>query len=118
MHINFRQYRDPHDYQLVGDFLIEHYLPDNQDGNWIEPAWEYMHGHPGLDRTALGKIGIWDDSGKVVAVAHYETSLGEAFFQFHPAYRHLRQEMLAYAESYLFGLSEKDGSRYHSGVHQ
>lgn len=112
MEINFRQYRGLYDYQLVGDFLIEHYQPDNHDGNWIEPAWEYMHGHPYLDSSALSKIGIWEDTGNIAAVANYESRLGEAFFQFHPAYRHLRQEMLAYAEKNLFGISEKDGSRF------
>ena len=109
--IQMRKYEDPYDYQRVGDFLIEHYQPGNQDGNWIEPAWEYMHGHPGLDRTVLGKIGIWEESGKIVGIAHYEGSLGEAFFQFHPAHRHLREEMLAYAESHLHGVSAKDGRR-------
>jgi GNAT superfamily N-acetyltransferase len=112
MNIRFRHYNDPQDYQLVDDFLIEHYLPNNQDGNWIEPAWEYMHGHPYLEKSALGKIGIWEDAGRIVAVAHYESRLGEAFFQFHPAYRHLRQEMLQYAESLLYGVSQKDGRRY------
>jgi GNAT superfamily N-acetyltransferase len=42
-----------------------------------------------------------------VAVAHYESRLGEAFFEFHPAYRHLRQEMLDYAEQNLLGHSQK-----------
>jgi len=112
MSIQVRQYRNTYDYQRVADFLIEHYQPGNQDGNWIEPAWEYMHGHPGLDRTALGKIGIWEEAGKIVAVAHYEGRLGEAFFQFHPAYRHLREEMLAFAEGHLYGVSAKDGRRY------
>jgi len=112
MSIRFRTYNDPSDYQRVDDFLIEHYQPGNQDGNWIEPAWEYMHGHPFLDKSALSKIGIWEDSGKIVALAHYESRLGEAFFEFHPEYRHLRQEMLEYAESSLQGVSEKDGRRY------
>ena len=56
--IKNRPYHVPDDYQLIDQFLIEHYLPDNRDGNWIEPAWEYMHGHPSLDRSALGKVGI------------------------------------------------------------
>ncbi|NTU74690.1 MAG: hypothetical protein HGA86_01030, partial [Anaerolineaceae bacterium] len=52
--------------KLVDDFLLEHYRPGNQDGNWIEPAWEYMHGHPALDSSSLGKIRIWEDAGKIV----------------------------------------------------
>ncbi len=69
-----------------------------------------MHGHPMLDRSALGRIALWKDDGEIVAVAHYESRVGEAFFQFHPGYRHLRQEMLDYAEQHLYGVSE-DGKR-------
>lgn len=108
MSIKFRHYNRTDDYELVGDFLIEHYQPGNQDGNWIEPAWEYMHFHPYLDGSSLGKIGIWEEAGRIVAVAHYESRLGEAFFQFHPAYRDLRQELLDYAEDNLFDRKEQD----------
>lgn len=107
-----RRYHHPEDYQNVANFLSRHYQPGNQDGNWIEPAWEYMHFHSFLDSDSLGKIGIWEDDGEMVAVAHYEWRLGEAFFQFHPAYRHLRREMLAYAEANLYNYSEKDGRKY------
>lgn len=112
MQIKFRHYNSPDDYQLIDHFLIEHYQPQNRDRNWIEPIWEYMQYHPALDRSALEKIGIWMDDGNMVAVAHYESSLGEVFFQFHPGYRYLRQEMLDYAEENLYGMSEKDGSKY------
>ncbi|MBN2147182.1 MAG: GNAT family N-acetyltransferase [Anaerolineales bacterium] len=112
MTATFRPYNSPEDYWLVDQFLIRHYQPANADGNWIEPAWEYMHGHSSLDSASLGKIGIWEDGGEVVAVAHYEWRLGEAFFQFHPAYRFLRQEMLDHAEANLYGISQKDGRKY------
>jgi GNAT superfamily N-acetyltransferase len=111
MNIKFRQYNDLSDYKLVDDFLIEHYKPGNLDGNWIEPAWEYGHCHPMLDKSSLEKFGIWEDDGKIVAVTHYEWHLGEVFFQFHPGYRFLMQEMLDYAECHLFGTS-KDGKRF------
>ena len=109
--ITFRQYA-PEDYRRIDDFLIRHYRPDNQDGNWVEPTWEYMHGHPFLDSASLGKIGIWEEAGEIVAITHYESRLGEAFFQFHPDYRHLRQQMLAYAEENLWGRRKEDGSKY------
>lgn len=112
MSVKFRHYLDPDDYRRVDEFLIRHYQPGNLDGNWVEPAWEYMHYHSFLDSASLGKIGIWEDAGQIVAVVHYEGRLGEAFFQFHPAYRHLRQEMLEYAEETLLGRSEKDGRQY------
>jgi hypothetical protein len=112
MQIAFRHYNGADDYQRVSDFLITHHQPGNRYGNWLEPMWEYMHFHPGLERSSLEKIGIWEQSGEVVAVAHYESVLGEAFFQFHPAYRHLREAMLDHAEANLTGISKKDGRKY------
>jgi ribosomal protein S18 acetylase RimI-like enzyme len=111
MTIKFRQYKNPDDYKRVDSFLVQHYQPDNADGNWLEPAWEYMHSHPYLDQSSLGKIGIWEEDGRMVAVATYESRLGEAFFQFHPAYKHLSHEMLDYAEKSLHEIS-KDGKKF------
>jgi predicted N-acetyltransferase YhbS len=111
MTIQFRYYNGQEDYNRVSDFLIAQYQPDNADGNWLEPAWEYMHSHPYLDQSSLGKIGIWEEDGRMVAVATYESRLGEAFFQFHPAYKHLRHEMLDYAEKSLHEIS-KDGKKF------
>jgi GNAT superfamily N-acetyltransferase len=101
MTVSLRPYEGPDDYRRVSAFLVRHYQPGNADGNWLEPAWEYMHGHPQLDAASLGRIGIWEDQGEIVAVANYESTLGEAFFQLHPGYRHLRGELLAYAEEHL-----------------
>lgn len=109
---HFRRYEQARDYQRVSQFLIAHHQPGNADGNWLEPTWEYMHFHPGLDISSLGKIGIWESSDEIVAVAHYESSLGEGFFEFHPEYRHMRTEMLDYAEANLTGISRKDGRKY------
>ena len=75
MGITRRQYRSA-DFKLVSDFLIAHFQPGNQDGNWLQPAWEYMHSHPALDESSLDKIGIWESGGDIVGVAHYESSLG------------------------------------------
>ena len=111
MSVKFRHYNGEDDYKLVDQFLIRHYMPDNADRNWIQPAWEYMHSHSLLDKASLGKIRIWEEDGEIVAVAHYELSLGEVFFQFHPCYRYLRQEMLDYAEENLYG-QDKAGGRY------
>ena len=112
MPITFRPYHHPDDYDKIAAFLIDHYRPGNTDRNWIEPMWEYMHFHPLLDVSSLGKIGVWEDDGEIAAVAHYESHLGEAFFQFHPAYRHLREGMLAYAERHLLGVSPGDGREH------
>jgi GNAT superfamily N-acetyltransferase len=110
MSIIFRQYNDLEDYNHVDAFLTHHYQPGNLDGNWLQSAWEYMHSHPYLDQSSLGKIGIWRDDGKIVAVVHYESILGEAFFEFHPDYRYLKRDMLDYAENNLYATS-KDGRK-------
>ena len=101
MPISFRTYNHPQDYVHISNFLIEHYQPGNRDGNWLEPAWEYMHGHPSLEPQHLEKIGIWEEHSDIVAVTHYEWRLREAFFQFKPGYEFLRSELLDYAEDNL-----------------
>ncbi len=111
MSIKLRKYDILKDFTAVGEFLIENYQPDNRDGNFPEPAWEYMHGHPWLDEKSLDKIGVWEDSGRIVGVVHYEHKLGEAFFEIHPRYTHLKPEMLEHAEKYLYGETE-NGQKY------
>lgn len=111
MSITLRLYRSPDDFQTVGDFLIANFQPGNNDGNWLQPAWEYMHSHPYLDKSSLDKIGIWEDAGQIVGVAHYESKLGEAFFEIHPRYPYLKPAMLEYAEYHLYGETET-GQRY------
>jgi len=101
MSVTVHQYQHPQDYQKISKFLIDHYQPGNKDSNWLEPAWEYMHGHPALQPEHLDKIGIWEEDEEIVAVTHYEEGLGDAFFQFKPGYQYLRREMLDYAESHL-----------------
>lgn len=112
MTILFRPYHHPEDYARVDEFLIQHYLPGNRDGNWLEPAWEYGYFHPLMDIPSLGKNAVWESNGKIVALVHYEWRLGEAYFQFDPVYRFLRTEMLDYAETNLSAISVKDGRRY------
>lgn len=112
MNVSFRRYHHPEDYFRVDDFLIRHYMPGNEDGNWLEPAWEYMHGHPLLEVASLEKIGVWESSREIVAVVHYEWHLGEAFFQFDPGHKWLRTEMLKYAETNLPGISERGGRKF------
>lgn len=111
MSITLRQYHSPDDFKSVGDFLIANFQPGNQDGNWLQPTWEYMHSHPYLDESSLDKIGIWEDAGEIVGAVHYESRLGEVFFEIHPSYTHLKPTMLEYAENHLYGETET-GQRY------
>lgn len=100
MNITQRPYQKG-DCQRIGQFLTRHYQPENRDGNWLRPSWDYMHSHPNLDESVLDRIGVWEDNGEIVGVAHYESVFGEAFFECHPDYQDLKSEMLEYAEEYL-----------------
>ena len=53
---------------------------------------------------------MWEDNEKVVGVVQYELQLGEAFFQVHPSFIHLKPEMLAYAEEHLTGITDQEKS--------
>lgn len=50
-------------------------------------------------------IGIWEDNGKIIALATFELCLGEVYFCIDPSYNFLIEEMLLYAEKSL----SKDG---------
>ena len=101
----------PVDFPAISDFLYGLYRPNNRDGNWLQPVWEYAYTHPLFDEASVPRIGIWEHAGSIVGVTLFESHLGEASFQVHPAYAHLKPEMLTYAEQHLTGVSD-EGSRY------
>jgi len=100
MPVIMRNYRGLDDFIRVGDFLTETYRSE-RSSNWLQARWEYMHFHPALDLFGLRHAGIWEDKGQVVAVVHYEDSLGDAYFQLRPGYEHLKLAMLLHAENHL-----------------
>ncbi len=101
----------PIDFPVISDFLYSLYQPDNRDGNWLQPIWEYAYTNPWFDEEAVPRIGIWEATGRIVGVTLYESRLGEAFFQIHPAYLYLKLEMLSHAEQHLTGTTDQ-GERY------
>lgn len=111
MAITMRHFAGLADFSAISDFLYSLYQPDNRDGNWFQPTWEYAYTHPWFDEGSVQKIGIWENDGVIVGVALYELRLGEAFFQAHPDYEYLKPEMLLYAERNLLGIDDQ-GKRY------
>lgn len=65
--------------------------------------WEWMTTHAMLDRSALGKIGLWEENGRIVGLATYESILGDAYLFTAQGYKFLEREMLAYAKKALSG---------------
>jgi predicted N-acetyltransferase YhbS len=112
MSIKLRNYSGEKDFKAISDFLISNYQPDNADGNWLEPRWEYMHFRSDIiGKIDTGKIGIWEDNNKIVGAAHPEEFAGELFLQIHPESGFLKAKMLDYAEHTLFGV-DKQGKKF------
>lgn len=108
MPADFRAFAGESDFPAISDFLFSLYQPDNRDGNWLQPVWEYAYTHPWFDDEAAARIGIWENAGDIVAVVMFELRLGEAFFQVHPTYAYLKPDMLTHAERYLTGMDDHD----------
>ena len=106
MAVSARPCRGHEEFAAISDFLYTLYKPDNRDGNWFQPIWEYAYTHPYFDDGAVDHIGIWEDDGVIVALALYESVLGEAFFAVCPGYEHVKPELLDHAERRLTGIDD------------
>ncbi|WP_040951674.1 GNAT family N-acetyltransferase [Gorillibacterium massiliense] len=93
------------DYFRVFDFLNKLNRDGVVNNNFLWGRWEWMISHYLLDRKNLHRIGLWMNEDEIVALATYEETVGHAWLIFEPRYRHLSDEMLAYAMDHL----RKDG---------
>ncbi|HPJ77088.1 MAG TPA: GNAT family N-acetyltransferase, partial [Clostridia bacterium] len=65
--------------------------------------WDWMATHSYLDKSAVGKIGLWEDNGMLVGIATFDTILGNAYCLAFPDYSYLKKDMLIYSKSNLRG---------------
>ncbi len=97
MSIQFRNYTKQagitEDYYKVRTFLIELGYAE-----FTYTRWDWMTTHGYLDKSAVGKIGIWEDGEKIVGVATFDCQLGTSFCLAFPEYGFLKKEMLLYAK--------------------
>ena len=100
MSVTFRHYAGPagitEDYYLLRDFFLRRRGDDFPFGRW---DWMITHGW--LDHEAVSRIGIWEEHGKVVGVATFDTRPGEGFILVMPGYENLRAQMVRYAAKNL-----------------
>jgi len=82
--------------------------------------WDWMATHGWLDKTAVGKIGLWEDERGIVGLATFDTRPGEAFCLARPECADLKRDMLLYAAENLgwdgeFGvvISDRDAAFQH-----
>lgn len=100
MSVQFRNYQKQHgitkDYHKVRDFFIKLGYAE-----FTYARWDWMTTHGYLDKSAVSKIGIWEDNDDIVGVATFDCQLGQAFCLTLPEYVYLKKEMLLYAKDNL-----------------
>ena len=105
MSIRFRNYteemRFTEDFHRVWEFLERINSEKITTPNFLWARWEWMFSLPFLDVSSLSKIGIWEDDGRIIALATYESELGEAYFCVDSDYSYLKSEIMAYARQNL-----------------
>ena len=94
------------DYHRVRDFLIRINQQHVINPGFVWGRWEWEFSLSYLDTASLSRMGIWEDGGKIVALATYQSTLGWAYFSVDRDYEYLKPELLLYAKGYMV----KDGS--------
>ncbi len=106
MTITLRRYKLLSDFERVNEFLRQNFTKYQQNGNIQQPFWEYAHTHPHFNHKLTHRFGIWEENEQIIAVACYETDLGECFLMTKLGYEHMKPSMIDYAEKELFAVVE------------
>ncbi len=105
MAIRFRNYSSEaffsNDYRRVREFLVGINRPTLQSYLFPWARWEWMITHAALDRSSLGRIGLWERGEEVVGMATYESVLGDAYLITQPGFEELKAGMLDYSRRAL-----------------
>lgn len=116
-----RPYRDDADFWRIRQLCLDTYPITPIGWNWEIRRWEGQRFHgedPAPDPRWPEWIRLWETAGgRLVGVANPEGRLGEGFLQLHPDYRHLEEEMVAWAEEHLAGPGKEGGRRLSIYVH-
>lgn len=113
-----RRFDPSRDIEHVSRFLQSCYKPLNQDGNWIQPIWDYSCFHPVTELESQKKLGIWVADGKIVAATVCDLHVNNISLCTSDAFRSLKTEMLDYAEENLTRTNSKGEKRLNVFVHE
>lgn len=120
MSIHFRNYTNQagitEDYHNVRDLLVKLGYTE-----YTYTKWDWMTTHSCLDKSAVGKIGIWEDEKQIVGIATFDCQLGQAFCLTFPEYAFLKKKMLLYAKDNIskdgkFGVIIADNDLYFQDI--
>lgn len=100
MSIQFRNYTKQagitEDYYKIRAFFVKLGYAE-----FTYTRWDWMATHSYLDKSAVGKIGVWEDDEEIVGVVTFDCQLEIAFCLTLPKYTFLKNEMLLYAKDNL-----------------
>ena len=85
------------DFFAVRDFLVRINAREVRTPGFLWGRWEWAFALPYLDTSALDRIGVAERDGRVVALATYEESPGDAWLVVDPAHRDLLPALVAHA---------------------
>ena len=97
------------DFHAVYNFLEQTFDMNTLNSRLMSHSWEYAHQLPWFDYVRTHRMGLWEDTGRIVALAGYEMKVGKAHLHTAYEYRHLLPELLNWAEKELS--VEKDGKQ-------
>jgi GNAT superfamily N-acetyltransferase len=102
MSIIFRNYTSEPgitpDYRAAREMLLTVGYREFTYARW---DWATTHGH--LKTGEISRMGLWEESGRVVGAALFDCVPGDSFLMCLPGYEHLRREMLIYARGNMRG---------------
>ena len=102
MTVSFRNYTPKpfftDDYRKVREFLIHINSDKLYTPFYLWGAWEWQVTHGGFDRSRIDRFGLWEDDGKLVAMAIYEMPFGDGLLFVDEGYSHLKPELVSYAK--------------------
>ncbi|MDX1359441.1 MAG: GNAT family N-acetyltransferase [Clostridia bacterium] len=94
------------DFHKVREFLIRINSNEFVCINYLWERWEWSFCLESLTEDNLGKMGIWEDKGRIVAMTGLEQDLGEVYPFVDGRYGPLKKNVLEYSVKHL----SKDGS--------
>lgn len=107
-----RPYRGDEDFWRVRQLLVDTYPITPTGFNWEVRRWDGTRFHapdPHHNPFAGGRCQLWEADGQLVAAAHPDGP-DDVHVQIHPDYRHLEDEIFAWAEEHL-AVTTKEGQR-------
>ena len=108
-----RPFRSDEDFWGVRNLLIETYPITPTGFNWEVRRWDgwrFYAADPTWDSNWEKVVRLWETEDRKLVGAVHPEGTGDAHLELHPDYRHIEEDMIAWAEEHL-SRSTDDGQR-------